>query len=402
MPPKRPHKKSRNGCYQCRKRRVKCNEQRPRCTNCTHRDEECHFPLPLLLPRDPGSPNDFSPCGTPGDRSSAHRSPSDSTLVFTSASSYLYARLPRSSTNLAPLQLSSPGPIGINDLALMHYWCTRTCYSFTPFGADLFRDHVGQEALRYDYLMEALLALTLLHIASEMDDTIAAGPYVSAALQHQNRGLSGLRATLSDISPSNCDAIFASSVFIMVCAIVSPLLPAGRDDDAKSTAESMLLLVDFINGIASIVELSRKWLENGPMSTIFDHTLKQGLSSDNWFPAEELRHLVGEAVIHGSHKHQIFEQAIHELETVGKRNRSVVIWVTLVGSDFLDELRSGDLFAITIFMHWGVLLYKTSDMWWTRYSGTRLVGELSSTLVGRGEKWDKIVLDCRQQVGFSP
>lgn len=63
----------------------------------------------------------------------------------------------------------------------MHFRCTRTCYSFTSHDAELFRDHVGQEALRHDYLFEALLAIILLHIASEMDDPsdIATRPLVS-------------------------------------------------------------------------------------------------------------------------------------------------------------------------------------------------------------------------------
>ena len=37
MPQKRPHQKSRYGCDQCRKRRVKCDEKAPRCTNCNTR-----------------------------------------------------------------------------------------------------------------------------------------------------------------------------------------------------------------------------------------------------------------------------------------------------------------------------------------------------------------------------
>ncbi|CAK7238939.1 MAG: hypothetical protein STHCBS139747_000360 [Sporothrix thermara] len=41
---KRPHKKSRAGCINCKTRKVKCNEERPRCRACTLRREDCVYP----------------------------------------------------------------------------------------------------------------------------------------------------------------------------------------------------------------------------------------------------------------------------------------------------------------------------------------------------------------------
>ncbi|KAK9236019.1 hypothetical protein V1525DRAFT_380343 [Lipomyces kononenkoae] len=38
------HKRTRSGCYTCRKRRVKCDETRPICNRCRKGDRECHFP----------------------------------------------------------------------------------------------------------------------------------------------------------------------------------------------------------------------------------------------------------------------------------------------------------------------------------------------------------------------
>ncbi|KAL4781742.1 hypothetical protein BJX76DRAFT_349916 [Aspergillus varians] len=41
---KRPHTKSRQGCYNCKSRRVKCQETKPACANCIHRDIDCLYP----------------------------------------------------------------------------------------------------------------------------------------------------------------------------------------------------------------------------------------------------------------------------------------------------------------------------------------------------------------------
>ncbi|KAJ9605513.1 hypothetical protein H2200_010170 [Cladophialophora chaetospira] len=41
--PRRPHKKSRNGCKYCRRRRIKCDETKPSCLRCLHRRQPCEY-----------------------------------------------------------------------------------------------------------------------------------------------------------------------------------------------------------------------------------------------------------------------------------------------------------------------------------------------------------------------
>ena len=234
MPQRRPHQKSRYGCDQCRKRCVKCDEKAPCYTNCSTRSEECRFSRQLSYQSDRSSV-DKSLSTPPFDLVSVSRTDVDGTD----------ASMPSTS--------SFTKPIGISDVALMHHWCTRTCYSFTSHKAELFRDHAGQEALQHDYIFEALLAITLLHMASEMDDPtgITARPLISAAFQHQDKSVSGFRAALGRIPSSNCDSIFACSVLIMVCSIVSPRLSGGCNNQARYTAGAMLLLANLIKGTSS-------------------------------------------------------------------------------------------------------------------------------------------------------
>ncbi|PVH91503.1 hypothetical protein DM02DRAFT_620495 [Periconia macrospinosa] len=157
MPRKRPHLKSRFGCDQCRKRRVKCDEKAPRCTSCTNRGDECIFsrqpPQKLNAVNENDSPELF------GSASSVKSTPTDWSL-YSAPGAYT---LPASSPSLHE-------PITITNVALIHHWCTQTCHSFTRKGSELFRVYVGQKALQHDYLMEAIFAMTLLHMASAMED----------------------------------------------------------------------------------------------------------------------------------------------------------------------------------------------------------------------------------------
>ncbi|RQM07974.1 hypothetical protein DH86_00000845, partial [Scytalidium sp. 3C] len=45
-PPRKGHKKSRRGCYNCKRRKVKCQETFPECTNCIRNRLECVYPPP--------------------------------------------------------------------------------------------------------------------------------------------------------------------------------------------------------------------------------------------------------------------------------------------------------------------------------------------------------------------
>jgi len=42
--PRKGHSKSRRGCYNCKRRRVKCSEEYPSCRHCARNDVECEYP----------------------------------------------------------------------------------------------------------------------------------------------------------------------------------------------------------------------------------------------------------------------------------------------------------------------------------------------------------------------
>ncbi|KAH6970047.1 hypothetical protein HG530_012009 [Fusarium avenaceum] len=43
---RRAHRKSRNGCLECKRRHIKCDEHRPNCSNCVTSERACSFPTP--------------------------------------------------------------------------------------------------------------------------------------------------------------------------------------------------------------------------------------------------------------------------------------------------------------------------------------------------------------------
>ncbi|KAF2179273.1 hypothetical protein K469DRAFT_596866 [Zopfia rhizophila CBS 207.26] len=377
MPPKKPHKKSRFGCDHCKKRRVKCDEKKPRCTNCITRNEECHFERRSIF-QHAFSSNPASPV---------------SQIAGTDMDHGLLRTGTTTDTSFWP-------SVRFRELELMHHWCTRSCYSFTAPFADIFRGYVVEEALKHEYLMDSILGLTSLHLASEMNDPMAASPYVRAALSYQNKAVSALRSSLQDVTRSNCDAIFLSSMVTMASTIVSPLLPTRQNDQTKSPTESILFWFNSLKGVRSIVDISRQWLVSGPLAQVLAAQQQNVLGKEKIGPIERLRYLNDTFVGTGNDSHEIYELAIGQLEKCSNKELSAVPWLARVELEFMNKFRERKPMAVTIFMHWAVLLDQLDDMWWTKYSGKRLVEESSASLAGCGREWDEIAQWCQSQVGL--
>ncbi|KAF6527091.1 hypothetical protein HZS61_010135 [Fusarium oxysporum f. sp. conglutinans] len=55
------HRRSKNGCTRCKARHVRCDEQKPLCTNCLQTGSECIYPTPEQpLPSNDSSPSPSS------------------------------------------------------------------------------------------------------------------------------------------------------------------------------------------------------------------------------------------------------------------------------------------------------------------------------------------------------
>jgi len=386
---KRPHTKSRQGCDQCRKRRVKCDERKPICTTCSKRGDECIFPEPR---------------SRTSTRTSQSKSPSHAswTSSETCSSTRDHDILPDYfSLSVTPYTSASP-PFVPSQTALMHHWCTRTCASFTRAGSEVFRDHVGGMALSCDYLLHAIFAVTLLHQASTLEDTAQASFLVDKAIQYQTSAVSRLHEDLNDLSQSNCEAAFICSVLVMVSAIISPLIPRFSSMTSSLASDTIPLLNSLMTGVASVLDVARPWIEQGPIHSFFGIVEPEPRYDGIWEPAKRLRRCINDELgLRGSSKSACLEHAVAGLEAVVNRNMCAVSWLISHGIGLTADLQAGQPCAVLIFVHWAVLLYTTDDMWWKRYAGSRLVDELSSDLLGYSEIRDDTLYWCRAEVNLA-
>jgi hypothetical protein len=57
--PRKGHTKSRRGCFNCKRRRIKCNERHPECNHCIKAGLSCEYPANIIqaTQRSTNSPN---------------------------------------------------------------------------------------------------------------------------------------------------------------------------------------------------------------------------------------------------------------------------------------------------------------------------------------------------------
>ncbi|KAJ5758324.1 uncharacterized protein N7511_007018 [Penicillium nucicola] len=391
MPPRRAHTKSRQGCDQCKRRRVKCDERGPPCSNCISRELACTY---LRAP----------------PRSEVHAS---QTLAVTSG-----PRIPRvpsvSSASGAP-GIPSPQPLGIpspaastpssisgvRDLELMHKFSTETYESLctSSSGHYVWQIAIPRLALQYNFLMNGLLALGALHIATSLEPP-ASLVYIDTALQYHNLTFAPYRTAVDNITPMNCEAVLAQSIITTVIGIALPRASAARGESASIT-ENIVVVFELLQGVKKIHRIGESWikLELFARRRNYWDTGPIGLDSETQAALERLGTLNDETLASiDPDQHQINKEAIFYLRHFSTRVRTsvdaanVLAWLAMVDKEFVDNVRRRQPLALLILMHWGVLLGELDGQhWWARDSGRALVGELLDALHPADPQWAEAV-----------
>ncbi|CAI7573717.1 unnamed protein product [Penicillium pancosmium] len=219
--PRRTHRKSRLGCTNCKRRRIKCDEKRPSCSNCSNHDVECTFTT-IATQSAESSPQEDSevPARKPARRFQPHQFATGG-LKQTFRISNPQPRSSSSSTHSTGTQcdiLKDPLPstISIPDLHLFHHWCISTYKTMrTSDPNNIWKYHIVQWGIEFPSILHLILALSALHLAYEHPEE--RGKYLQQADDHFTFGVRTVTNFLSleDLDEENCQKIYMSAALIV-------------------------------------------------------------------------------------------------------------------------------------------------------------------------------------------
>lgn len=240
--------KSRMGCRECKTRKVKCDEQRPICGGCSKFKKRCSFLRTTPYLWDSGPLNQQTKRG----KSTSVQKP----RLDAGQGSSTHAK-------------DNPGYTS-EDMRLLHHFtsCTSKTLSDGAEAHQTWATRVVQLAFTHPFLLQGILALSALHLASLKADEKAKFSILAAS--KQDAALKDFRRQLDNITPQNCDAIFAFSL------LAQYYIPASAGTVINPAATFMHdnffdAIVDWLRlhqGTSDIYKRKGHWIRNGPVAPL--------------------------------------------------------------------------------------------------------------------------------------
>ncbi|KAL2267985.1 hypothetical protein VTJ83DRAFT_2831 [Remersonia thermophila] len=155
------------------------------------------------------------------------------------------------------------------DLELLHHF---TLFTYNTFVRDpnsepiarLWRVEIPKLAFVHVFLLHQILAVAAYHLAYLKPESRAT--YSLRASHHQNAGIRKMRHALSEITPTNCHALFASSSLLWIGSLAASFVHRPPGGPIVDDLVDVMILV---KGIGSVLFSSQDVLRSGPLSEMF-------------------------------------------------------------------------------------------------------------------------------------
>ncbi|KAH0439657.1 hypothetical protein CcaCcLH18_02767 [Colletotrichum camelliae] len=223
---RKSHRKSRGGYSFCKRRRIKCDERKPSCTNCVKRSLWCSLNT---------SP---SPASTPENTVQAKFSeplPDSQAMERRDGSSF---------------------SLDVQDLQLFHHFCSVTSTTFgpTPFVQQFWSITVAQISFSHPFLLRAILAIGGLHMNHlRQNDSETSGWYKTKATAHWQAAVRLATPRLAAIDAESCDPLF---IFAMLSCPQTFALGPRSGNFLLFTDDGEMEWPIFFRGLRTVAESS--------------------------------------------------------------------------------------------------------------------------------------------------
>ncbi|KAF2671297.1 hypothetical protein BT63DRAFT_212887 [Microthyrium microscopicum] len=267
---RRRHQKSRNGCFECKRLRVKCDEAKPACTRCVLALDKCVYP-PLQQ-----APESSKQLKSP---EISLASPSSSLLAASPNPPSLIDSLPYFETSLSPRSIPgstephiccSEPTIDWSDTSLYHHYLQHTSRTLTHHPLDRRGLEIGIPtlALRSKTVYHSLLAVSAAHLACKLI-TKEPPPSVNTVYQvstagyyHYNLASQRMSNLLNEPTPAKAEALIASAMLLVPFAAASQQinhwLSSNTDTDTQHVPKLLYTsprdIIVFMRGIRTTVQ----------------------------------------------------------------------------------------------------------------------------------------------------
>ncbi|KAF3765955.1 hypothetical protein M406DRAFT_25035, partial [Cryphonectria parasitica EP155] len=374
---KRPHRKSRLGCRNCKTRKVKCDEKKPSCRNCALRRETCVYPSQSQHSAAAARSTGASAASASASASFSSAPAPASASTPTSAS---FPTSPGSASALPPghgdvdliivdeplIKLAGPDEF---DMKLLWFYTAETYTSFSveagklPHVDAILRSQIVQFAFQSPFLMDCILGLSAQHM-----QFLHQPVPMSKALLYKQRAFAGYRQAIERAEPKDFPALLSCS--LLLCALSSELF---RQRDMRP-----LYIIDWMvvwRGIGLIFEmLPREVLFDSGLEKLFSRPVFD-LNQGALHSPPNLLFMVT-SIKEGDRDYPFTETYYNALKYLGGLYRElengfspvlslrVITWFTFLPKDFIELAKRRTPRTLIIMAHYLPFLKLINNIWW--------------------------------------
>ncbi|KAJ5183321.1 hypothetical protein N7492_000937 [Penicillium capsulatum] len=378
MPSRRSHNKSRHGCTTCKRRRVKCDERRPICVNCSQRKETCTYsaPVPYVFARK------ASQTDSRAKSSSVDGSPDD---IFSVAQHSTRDELGQSGSN----STTDPPELNMQQLELVLQWIQHThrLLARNEETRQVWEVLVLTEGLTAPFLMHGILALSALHLSHLRRDTQQV-TWFNVAIAHKNTALSMFSDQLHSISQSNAKAMMSFAALAVAFSFATAL-NSPTHEDGPSLSE-LTGVFHMSRGVQTIVNGAAGYLMHSSFAPLFnvtcqspntipEHTLKALDLLENLVVQEtqnSLEHIAGAYKRPITHMRDLVSFTFAEPTSM----TLAAGWAIRAPAEFLDDLHTGQPLSLVVLAHYCAFLHVARENWCIGHWGRTVLEEILQIL----------------------
>ncbi|KAF2870497.1 hypothetical protein BDV95DRAFT_495800 [Massariosphaeria phaeospora] len=389
---RKAHTKSRRGCFQCKQRHTKCNEDYPQCSNCVRLTIDCTWPLSsrprnLLQPHHP----DGAVLSSQSPHPEIHVSPFNT-------------------SHTKPLEINAVTAVteySLSEMKLLHHWTSKTCQSIHPQVTatnSVWETECTELALEHTFLLHGLLALAAVHkaVSAPTNDKRSLQLQADAQL---NKALATYRRNLEHPTAET-----AVPMFLLASVLISYNMACAQLEPPEDPIGAIHHCFRLLQGVRVVIHPHWELVRSSSVyrlltDIVTNPTLDPG-PEDEVAEIVHLRALVLEAADVDAQDREACIDAISGLHRAFVRTRKcspdlnehsvMFMWAASLTDHFLLLLSRQNPLAVVILSHHAVLMSETRYAWYIYRWPQRIVSAAEKILGARSDllKWLEWPLRC--------
>ncbi|KAI3317720.1 hypothetical protein HD806DRAFT_514104 [Xylariaceae sp. AK1471] len=391
---RRSHTKSRNGCRECKRRHIKCDENRPTCAHCAITRRNCQYVSPATTTASPGALSETT-ITSPGSTHHSDEGPNPGFTTVTTAEVSPRAQpriIPRPdaarwSGELLTSSSVSSTAVNMNHMEfLLHYKLSIAIPELDNEFDSAATTMVNRLALQFPWLLHAVLAISSRHLAVLKPESSSL--YLSEAFHLQNEAINIFNSERLQIDETNCAAALLFSSILGRHMLVDSL--AGLESDGSVLLNSYCQYVQIHRGLRAIASDSWQLL---PESEIWPLMLFSGIQrprTGRGTELEDLRRWIQVSQGLDEETLEVCLEAVNLLQVgldeicTAKANyrqyQMAFIWSVCNPAQFNNLVMQRLPQALVILAHYAALLHHAKNLWQIRDAGYRFLHMVCSAL----------------------